>query len=82
MPTQSGWRVFPPKCGNELKVRYVGASSMLAWLLRQPGLVAPIVGVSKISHLDEVVAAVDVELGDEDCAYFEEIYQPKPIMSH
>lgn len=58
------------------------AQVSLAWLLRQPGVVAPIVGASKMRHLEEAVAAVDVKLPDEECAFMEEPYQPHPILGH
>jgi len=52
----------------------------LAWLLAQPGLTAPIVGASKLSHLDDAVAALDVTLTDEDLHVLEEPYQPHQVL--
>ena len=54
----------------------------LAWILRQPGITAPIIGASKMKHLEEAVAALDIKLSDEDCAYLEELYQPRPVLGH
>ena len=54
----------------------------LAWLLRQPGVAAPIVGASKREHLEGAVASVGVELDDEECAALEEPYQPHPVLGH
>ncbi len=54
----------------------------LAWILRQPGMVAPIIGASKMSHLEEAVATLEIELDDETCTYLEELYQPHPILGH
>jgi len=54
----------------------------LAWLLHKPGLTAPIIGASKMPHLEQAVAAVDIELSDEDIAYLEEPYRPHPILGH
>lgn len=51
----------------------------LAWLLHQPFITAPIVGASKMQHLDDAVAALTVKLTDEDLAYLEEPYVPHPI---
>ena len=52
----------------------------LAWLARQPGVVAPIVGVTRLSHLDDAVAALELELDDEECARLEELYTPHPVL--
>ena len=52
----------------------------LAWVLSRPGVTAPIVGASKIAHLDEAVAALNVKLTAEDCAYLEELYQPHTVV--
>lgn len=51
----------------------------LAWLLHQPEVTAPIVGASKMHHLEDAVAALDVKLSEEDLAYLQEPYQPHPI---
>jgi aryl-alcohol dehydrogenase-like predicted oxidoreductase len=67
-------------------VELAGRSSLkptqiaLAWLLSKPGVTAPIVGVSKLSHLDEAVAALDVRLTPEDVAWLEEPYRPHPVL--
>jgi aryl-alcohol dehydrogenase (NADP+) len=56
------------------------AQVALAWLLRQPGVTAPILGASKMSHLEQAVAAVDVKLDVATCAYLEEPYQPHRVL--
>ena len=58
------------------------AQVALAWLLRQPGIAAPIIGASKMKHLEDAVAAVDLVLDDASCAYLEEPYQPHPVLGH
>ena len=58
------------------------AQIALAWLLNKPGITAPIVGASKMSHLEEAVAAVEIELSDEEMAFLEEPYQAHPILGH
>jgi aryl-alcohol dehydrogenase-like predicted oxidoreductase len=50
----------------------------LAWLLSRPALVAPIIGASKLHHLEEAVAAVDIRLTSEEIETLETPYQPKP----
>ena len=58
------------------------AQIALAWLLRQPGVTAPIVGVSTLDQLDQLAAAVEVVLDDEECAFLEEPYTPHPVLGH
>ncbi|MBL8141839.1 MAG: aldo/keto reductase [Acidobacteria bacterium] len=52
----------------------------LAWLLKQPGVAAPIVGTTKLSHLDDAVEASSVALSAEHCRLLEERYQPHPVL--
>jgi aryl-alcohol dehydrogenase (NADP+) len=54
----------------------------LAWLLAKPGVTAPIVGASKLSHLDEAVAAIDLRLDPEELTFLEAPYQPHRVLGH
>jgi 1-deoxyxylulose-5-phosphate synthase len=54
----------------------------LAWLLAKPGVTAPIVGASKLSHLDEAVGALALRLEPEEIRFLEEPYQPHRILGH
>jgi aryl-alcohol dehydrogenase-like predicted oxidoreductase len=56
------------------------AQIALAWLLRQPGVTAPIVGASKMEQLDQAVGALEVQLSDEEVARLEEPYQPHRVL--
>ena len=56
------------------------AQMALAWLLRQPGVTAPIVGASKLEHLEQAVAALDLQLSDEECRRLEEPYVPHAVL--
>jgi aryl-alcohol dehydrogenase-like predicted oxidoreductase len=58
------------------------AEIALAWLLRQPGVTAPIVGASKMEHLEQAVAALSVALSDEECRFLEEPYRPHAVRGH
>ena len=58
------------------------AQIALAWILRQPGVTAPIIGVTKTEQLDDAVAALDVALDDEECGRIEEPYVPHPVLGH
>lgn len=68
----------------ELAQRYgVGQAQIaLGWLLQKPGVTAPIIGASKMHHLEQAVAALDVQLSAEDGAYLEEPYQPHAVLGH
>jgi aryl-alcohol dehydrogenase-like predicted oxidoreductase len=55
------------------------AQVALAWLLRNPVVTSPIVGVTKPSHLPDAIAAVDVELDANEVAYLEECYVPHAV---
>jgi aryl-alcohol dehydrogenase-like predicted oxidoreductase len=55
------------------------AQVALAWLLSRPGVVAPIVGATKLQHLEDAVAAVDLTLSAEECAALEAPYRPHPV---
>jgi aryl-alcohol dehydrogenase-like predicted oxidoreductase len=58
------------------------AQVAMAWLLSNPVVTSPIVGVTKSQHLTDAIAAVDLELSDDDIAALEEPYQPHPIAGH
>jgi 1-deoxyxylulose-5-phosphate synthase len=54
----------------------------LAWMLQAPGVTAPIIGTTKLKHLEEAIKALDLQLSPEDVASLEAPYQPKPISGH
>ncbi|MFG1711115.1 aldo/keto reductase [Nonomuraea sp. M3C6] len=58
------------------------AQVALAWLLGRPGVIAPVVGVTKLAHLDDAVAAVDLTLSEKEIARLETPYRPHPILGH
>jgi aryl-alcohol dehydrogenase-like predicted oxidoreductase len=51
----------------------------LAWVLRKPGVSAPIIGATKLEQLDEAAAALSLKLSDEDVAELEAPYLPHPV---
>jgi aryl-alcohol dehydrogenase-like predicted oxidoreductase len=68
----------------ELAQRY-GASRThiaLAWLLQKEPVTAPIIGATKIAHLEEAIGALSVNLAPADVAYLEEPYVPHRIVGH
>ena len=58
------------------------AQIALAWLLHQPGVTAPIVGVRRIRHLEEAVAAAQISLSQEEMTELAEPYRAHPILGH
>ncbi len=52
------------------------AQIALAWMLGKSYVHAPIVGVSKLEQLEQLVAATEIELASEDVEYLEALYQP------
>lgn len=58
------------------------AQVALAWLLSKPGVTAPIVGATKLEHLEDALAAEQIELTPEEIAALEEPYVPHAIAGH
>ena len=58
------------------------AQVALAWLLGKPGVTAPIVGATKITHVDDAVAAEGLRLDDDEVARLEAPYRPHPVIGH
>jgi len=58
------------------------AQVALAWLLHKPGVTAPILGATRLAHLDDAVAAVDVALSPDEMKLLEQPYQPHPVRGH
>jgi len=54
----------------------------LAWLLQKSPVTAPIIGATKISHLEDAVDALSIQLSLEEVAYLEEPYVPHSIIGH
>jgi aryl-alcohol dehydrogenase-like predicted oxidoreductase len=68
----------------ELAEKYgvIRAHIALAWLLQKDPVTAPIIGATKISHLEDAVGALSVQLSPEDVVYLEEPYVPHRIVGH
>jgi len=54
----------------------------LAWLLQKDPVTAPIIGPTKVSHVEEAVGALDLELTPEEVASLEELYVPHRVVGH
>ncbi len=58
------------------------AQIALAWMLGKPGVTAPIIGASKMQHLEDAVAAMKIKLEKDEIRQLEECYQPHPVLGH
>jgi 1-deoxyxylulose-5-phosphate synthase len=58
------------------------AQVALAWLLQQPGVTSPIVGATKMSHLEEAARATELRLEPAELAALAEPYRPHPVLGH
>jgi 1-deoxyxylulose-5-phosphate synthase len=58
------------------------AQIALAWLLSRPVVTAPIIGATKLRHLEDAVAATGISLTDDEIATLEAPYQPMPVAGH
>ena len=58
------------------------AQVALAWVLGQPGVTSPIIGASKMNHLEEAAGALNLRLNEDEMKALAEIYQPHSIHGH
>jgi aryl-alcohol dehydrogenase-like predicted oxidoreductase len=58
------------------------AEVALAWLLSRPGVVAPIIGATRLGHIDDALAAGSLTLTDEEGRRLDELYLPHPVLGH
>ena len=58
------------------------AQVALAWLLSRPAVTAPIVGATRLGHISDALAAVQLTLTDEEVRRLEEPYLPHPVLGH
>jgi aryl-alcohol dehydrogenase-like predicted oxidoreductase len=58
------------------------AQIALAWVLHQPGITAPIIGASKMTHLEDAVKAVEIKLSEAELTALAEPYEPHPVLGH
>jgi 1-deoxyxylulose-5-phosphate synthase len=59
-----------------------GSQMALAWVLHKPYVHSPIIGATKMDHLDQAIAALDIKLSEEEVRRLEEPYKPHPILGH
>jgi aryl-alcohol dehydrogenase (NADP+) len=54
----------------------------LAWLLQKPGLTSPIIGASKLEHIDAALASLELSLTGDEVTALEAPYKPHPVLGH
>lgn len=71
------------KCIEVAEAKGVSPTQVaLAWLFTKPAMAAPIVGTSRMAHLEEAVRATDVVLSAEEIEALEAPYVPHPVLGH
>jgi aryl-alcohol dehydrogenase (NADP+) len=79
--TSASDRVIVERVATLAEARGVPRAQIaLAWLLSKPVVTSPIVGVTKMQHLEDAIAAVDLKLTAEEIASLEEPYAPHPVV--
>ena len=58
------------------------AALALAWLMSRSGVVAPIVGATAEGHLDDAIAALSIDLSDDEVAALERLYLPRLVVDY
>jgi aryl-alcohol dehydrogenase (NADP+) len=56
------------------------AQIALAWILSKPGVSSPIIGASKMAHLDQAIEALEIHLEEAEIKALEEPYEPHPVL--
>ena len=71
------------RAGEVAQARGVSSAQVaLAWLLQKPGVTSPIVGATKLEHLEDALAAEQLSLGADEVAQLEEPYVPHAVSGH
>ena len=75
--------VIAERAAGVAKSHNASASQVaLAWVLNKPHITAPIIGSSKIEHMDQAIAALEIKLSEEEVKQLEAAYQPHPVLGH
>jgi 1-deoxyxylulose-5-phosphate synthase len=59
-----------------------GSQVALAWMLNLPHVTSPIIGATKMDHLEQAIATLDIQLSEEEIKRLEEPYKPHPVLGH
>ncbi len=75
--------VVADRAAKVAKERGVTASQIaLAWVLDKSYVHSPIIGATKMEHLDQAIAAVEIKLSDDEVKRLEEPYKPHPVLGY
>jgi aryl-alcohol dehydrogenase (NADP+) len=80
--TDADFRIVDRVVELATKRGVTSAQIALAWILGKPGVTAPIVGASRMEHLEQAVDALDISLGDAERQHLEELYVPHVVLGH
>lgn len=58
------------------------SQTALAWVLNKPYVTSPIIGATKMDHLDQAIAVLDIKLSEDEVKRLEEPYKPHPVLGH
>ncbi|MEV6969934.1 aldo/keto reductase [Hamadaea sp. NPDC051192] len=79
--TDEADRRIVARVGESAAARGVSRAQVaLAWVARHPAVTAPIVGATRLEHLDDAVAALELRLDDDEVTALEELYLPHPVV--
>jgi aryl-alcohol dehydrogenase-like predicted oxidoreductase len=81
--TEGGSREVVAAVESLAKARGVPMAQIaMAWLLHKDGITSPIIGATKVKHIEDAVAAVDLRLSPEEIAQLEAPYQSRPVPAY
>ena len=80
--SESDWKVLDAVLSVADRRGKTPAQISLAWMLNKPEITAPIIGASKMPHLDQAIEALEITLSEEEMQELEAPYQPHPILGH
>ncbi len=80
--SESDWKVLDSVLAVADRRGKTPAQIALAWMLNKPEVTAPIIGASKMRHLDQAIEALEITLSNEEIQELEAPYQPHPILGH
>jgi len=75
-PKESDWAIIDRVRELAQKKNVSCAQIALAWLLAKPEVTAPVIGATKLAHLEDAIAATKLQLSAEEMKFLEELYQP------
>ena len=77
--SDADWEILDRAVRLGEKLGVSSAQLAIAWMLCKPGITSPIIGATKMHHLQEALAAAEIQLSADDVAYLEAPYVPKIV---